>query len=570
MHIQFTARPHLSVHTRAKGHSSVAGAAYRLGLKLYDERTKKWHDYRKRKLGEEIVRALTVAPDGAPAWATDPAALWNGVESAEKRKDSQVARDYRFPVPLGLNDEQAGDLAEALARFIAEDLGTSVSLAVHRDSETDAFGVVKEDGKAGVHAHLYFPTRPLAVGAIAGAPTFGAKLATFRNQEVGAACIERFNEKWSDLCNLIGGQAGLTTTFDHRSYKRMGVTRVAEPKLGQAATALERKGVATRNGAALRRVREARGDLVTPEALPPAADDSLSVSPSSGTATTAAIAKRGYAVGPVVLDAKDSVAPSVQPVASAARVRAVLTPHVGKPIRVPRMLTQQERLESPVAWEPPPIVGLAQRFEVVYAKRKAASEAVPSPGIITLVRSIERALNALVIVAKALLHLDREFKRFSTAKLDVQYESEQKRKALDELRRQAQGARHPYTPRMSAAHRKRLAEIRTLEEEVADRFRVSNGIEEQIKDIAKRAMPWRLHAIEDRRKVKHRLALLEASDHTAVEELLEVANADEQPWLKLYAATSEPTMSLQKLVNAAEAEGRNVNRTAQKAHRPPV
>lgn len=123
---------------------------------------------------------------------------------------------------------------------------------------------------------------------------------------------------------------------------------------------------------------------------------------------------------------------------------------------------------------------------------------------------------------------------------------------------------------MSAAHRKRLAEIRTLEEEVADRFRVSNGIEEQLKDIAKRALPWRLHAIDDRRKVKHRLALLETADHTAVEELLEVANADEQPWLKLYAATSEPTMSLQKLVNAAEAEGRNVNRTAQKTHRPPV
>ena len=443
MHIQFTARPHLSVHTRAKGHSAVAGAAYRLGLKLYDERTKKWHDYRKRKIGEEIVRALTVAPAGAPAWATDPAALWNGAESAEKRKDSQLARDYRFPVPLGLDDEQAGDLAEALAKFIAAELNTSVSLAVHRDAERDAFGAIKEGGKVGMHAHLYFPTRPLAVGAIAGAPTFGAKLATFRNQEVGAACIERLNEKWSDLCNLIGGQAGLTTTFDHRSYKRMGLSREAEPKLGQAATALERKGVATRNGAALRRVREARGDLVTPEAIPPAADDSLSVSLSSDTTAPAVLAKAVPAVVPVPSDAKDSVAPSVQPVASAARVRAVLTPHVGTPIRVPRMLTQQERLESPVAWEPPPIVGLAQRFEAVYAKRKAASEAVPSPGIITLVRSIERALNALVIVAKALLHLDREYKRFSTAKLDVQYDSEQKRKALDELRRQAQGARHP-------------------------------------------------------------------------------------------------------------------------------
>lgn len=58
------ARPHLETHTRSKNHSSVAGAAYRLGLRLFDERLGVWHDFRKRALGEEIVRALTVAPTG--------------------------------------------------------------------------------------------------------------------------------------------------------------------------------------------------------------------------------------------------------------------------------------------------------------------------------------------------------------------------------------------------------------------------------------------------------------------------------------------------------------------------
>lgn len=59
------ARPELPSHNR-KEHSAVAGAAYRLGLRLFDERTGEWHDYRKRAIGEEIVRALTVAPPGAP------------------------------------------------------------------------------------------------------------------------------------------------------------------------------------------------------------------------------------------------------------------------------------------------------------------------------------------------------------------------------------------------------------------------------------------------------------------------------------------------------------------------
>ena len=52
------ARPHLETHSRKKGHSAVAGVAYRLGLRLYDRRTGEWHDYRKRKIGEEIVRSV--------------------------------------------------------------------------------------------------------------------------------------------------------------------------------------------------------------------------------------------------------------------------------------------------------------------------------------------------------------------------------------------------------------------------------------------------------------------------------------------------------------------------------
>ena len=100
MDINAHARPHLEVHSRSKGHSAVAGCAYRLGLRLYDEKAKVWHDYRKRELGEEIVRALTIAPPNATAWAADPAQFWNRVELAEKRKDAQVARDYRIPIPF--------------------------------------------------------------------------------------------------------------------------------------------------------------------------------------------------------------------------------------------------------------------------------------------------------------------------------------------------------------------------------------------------------------------------------------------------------------------------------------
>src|SRR6187402_1260107 len=137
------ARPHLETHRRGSGHSAVAGVAYRLGLRLLDRRTGIWHDYRKRQLGEEIVRALTIAPEGAPEWCTDPDELWNRCEAAEKRKDSQVARDYRIPIPLGLTDQQAGHMSEEMARFISRQLHTAVSLGLHRDSRIDALGAEK-------------------------------------------------------------------------------------------------------------------------------------------------------------------------------------------------------------------------------------------------------------------------------------------------------------------------------------------------------------------------------------------------------------------------------------------
>jgi hypothetical protein len=549
--MQFLARPHLSVHTRSKNHSSVAGCAYRLGLRLYDERTKIWHDYRKRTMARAVVHALTVAPEGAAAWATDPAALWNAVENAERRRDGQVARDYRLPIPLGFSDEQGIDLAEAVARYIAEELGTSVSLALHRDAKHDAFGERKAEGTRGLHAHLYFPTRPIKAGRVEGAPAFGKKLEAFRDQESGAEAIELLNAKWAELSNLIASSSGLSVRVDHRSYKRMGLSRTAEPALGQAATALERQGIQTRLGDALRAHREARD-------RPPVANTE-----SSAVGDASAIE-----VGALKALPQDVPARVVKHVSPKLDVSTVVTPRPSASVRRAKYLSQDEWMQSPVAWEPPPVVGLAQRFDAVYTVRAAKSPTGIHTGVMQMVKGVEWFLNALVMVGKALLHLDTEFKRYSTARLDLLHEADLKRAALADLRKQAESARRPYTPRMSAAYRRRLAEIRTIEEELAERVRLSKSIHEQLESINHRSLPWRQQAIHDRRHLKQKLAELEQLDHQAVEELLEIANADEAPWLKLYTSKTEPTLSMQRLVDEAEAHERRTNRSTRRAYRP--
>jgi len=255
------ARPHLETHSRKQGHSAIAGVAYRLGLRLYDRRTGEWHDYRRRALGEEVVRALTIAPAGAPSWASDPEELWARVEAAEKRKDAQVARDYRIPIPFGLSDQEAGDMAGEMAQFICEELHTSVSMGLHRDAEVDALGRVKPNDRQGFHAHLYFPTRRLE--EIQGGNGrsdwgLGAKLVMLSNKNSSGEFVERLNEKWAELANQYTASLGLTADFDHRSYERMGLPIVPQPTLGAAVTAMERKGFFTRRGDAL------RGDIMVP------------------------------------------------------------------------------------------------------------------------------------------------------------------------------------------------------------------------------------------------------------------------------------------------------------------
>ena len=53
-----------------------------------------------------------------------------------------------------------------------------------------------------------------------------------------------------------------------------------------------------------------------------------------------------------------------------------------------------------------------------------------------------------------------------------------------------------------------------------------------------------------------------------MENLLGVATDGERPWLKIYSATTEPTLLLQQLVDAAEGQGRRKDRIARRVYRP--
>jgi hypothetical protein len=395
------ARPHLQVHSRGNDHSAVAGAAYRLGLRLYDLRAKKWHDFRRRKLGEEIVRALTIAPEGAPEWATDPGELWNRAETAEKRKDAQVARDYRIPIPLGLTDEVAGDMAEDMARFISNELHTSVSIGLHRDAELDALGKVKPNHQQGYHAHLYFPTRRLQeLVQDDGTSSWGLgeKLVILSSKQTGGAFVERLNEKWAQLANTFTAANDLPADYDHRSYVRQEVPIEPQPTLGAAVTAMERRGFFTRRGDAL------RGDIMVPSLAYEAAH------------AVVLDVQRKQAVEDAIRERTDPAARTARLAAEASSAPSLLSQSDTQTIAP---LTQAPLAKPPLNAPPGSLVA---RFHAAAPMPATLEEKQIFARVLKLVAVIERVLAALSdLAARFRQHADDQGRRMA-AKLDMDYQ----------------------------------------------------------------------------------------------------------------------------------------------------
>lgn len=515
------ARPHLETHFRKAGHSAVAGVAYRLGLRLYDRRTGEWHDYRRRKIGEEIVRALTIAPDGAPPWATDPEELWNRVEEAERRKDAQVARDYRIPVPFGLTDQQAGDLAEDMARFIATELHTAVSLGLHRDAEVDALGNVKPPNKQGFHAHLYFPTRRLEdIQGEDGASNWGlgAKLVLLSNKNTSGAFVERLNEHWASLSNRYTAANGLPADYTHLSYARQDLPITPQPTLGAAVTAMERRGFFTRRGDAL------RGDIVIS-------------------------AKVYEAAHAVVLDEQHRQAQTDVTQETIQNAR---------PAEPERERAATEADETGVV--SPPLLplpdgapgSLLARFRLVVPIPEAADTHRVLAHVIQLVQRIERFLGGLFALAAKFRTLEDNRGRRMAAKLDTDGQ-------LDETRRRRAGARQRLE-QWEASHPLRmwLAKSAGSEEGMPDDWRAlhgdAQGLDRRVQELkgAVRRHRAYLDTFDEEAKVLKReeadqlerlgqaMGRIHELSPTLAGKLVAVVHEEERAWLDAVAETTAP------------------------------
>jgi len=213
-------------------------------------------------------------------------------------------------------------------------------------------------------------------------------------------------------------------------------------------------------------------------------------------------------------------------------------------------LTDEDWLQTSVGHEPVPVVGLCDRFTVVATAKASASGGSVPGAVLALVRAIKVALNALIRVGRAVWHLDKERKRYATVRFDNHFALEAAQAQRDTLRRATPLPKRAV--RLSAAHCKRLAEIQTLDEEIATKIRLGASLDEQVQALSERMDPWRVQVKADRQHLKAQLADLADEGREHVETLLEVATPTERPWIAMYQKRDEPQRSLQDVVDQRE------------------
>lgn len=212
---------------RSSGRSAVAAAAYRAGASLADERTGLVHDFSRR---HGVLHTEIMAPDNAPDWMSDRARLWNAVEAAEKRKDSQLSREIQLSLPHELTDSQRVELLQSFIKEQFISRGVIADIAIHApDPKGD---------ERNHHAHVMLTMRELT------GEGFGKKERTTTDEK--KAALEREREAWANHVNRALERHQHQDRVDHRSYERRGIDREATWHRGNAASQMEKRGESSR------------------------------------------------------------------------------------------------------------------------------------------------------------------------------------------------------------------------------------------------------------------------------------------------------------------------------------
>ena len=232
---------------RSSGRSSVGAAAYRAGELLKNEHDGVTHDY-SRKIGVEHSEILL--PKQAPREYLNRGKLWNAVEASEKSKNAQTAREVELALPTELGRQQQIDVVRDYIKENFVNKGMCADFSIHD----------KRDGNP--HAHVMLTTRPINDDGTWGAKQrkeyildkhgnrqYDAVKKTYKCNSVrthdwdNRDNVERWRERWADVCNHQFKLMGINERIDHRTLEAQGIDREPTIHKGAAAHQMEKRGV---------------------------------------------------------------------------------------------------------------------------------------------------------------------------------------------------------------------------------------------------------------------------------------------------------------------------------------
>jgi Ti-type conjugative transfer relaxase TraA len=214
---------------------------------LVNGQTGEVSDYRVK--GVQHVEILL--PSDAPSWAVEIRdlvreerakglqALSDRVESAEKRKDSQVYREFEFSLPKEISEAQNIALAN---EFVQDQCCGRGMLAI----QNFHFDVDAKTGEKKPHCHTLLLTRSLTEEGLSPLKERAWNGKEFHNT---------LREQWAQYQNFHLKRYGFEARVDHRSYAAQGIDLEPQPKLGKNVLAFEE------------RARE-KGETLSPEGTP--------------------------------------------------------------------------------------------------------------------------------------------------------------------------------------------------------------------------------------------------------------------------------------------------------------
>ena len=218
---------------RKAGRSSVACAAYRSGEELVDARTGETHRFAG---SERVAHAEIVAPSDAPDWARDRGQLWNSAEQRERRKDSQLAREFEVSLPRELSLAQQKELVRDWIRAEFTPAGAVADFAIHTDPKNH-----------NPHCHIMTTMRPVSSDG------WGAqKLRQWEDRSQ----IDHWRKSWAEHTNRALELAGREERVDHRTLEAQGIERKPTIKEGYAARQMEARGQVSDRMSINRQIRE--------------------------------------------------------------------------------------------------------------------------------------------------------------------------------------------------------------------------------------------------------------------------------------------------------------------------